>query len=86
MTIRSWLVTPMQVSYAQVLGAGVVTVVLVWMAATLALWLYELGRQVKVLRSIESHLLGRLDSLGNELHLCKRTLGRRPLPRPPRLD
>lgn len=83
---RGWLLEPMAVSYGQVLGAGVTLIVLLWMVATLALWLYELGQQVKSLRSIEHHQLRTIDRIGSELHLCKRTLGRqRPL-RAPRLD
>jgi hypothetical protein len=61
-TVRDWLVTPMQVSYAQVLGAGVVLVVCFWMVGTLALWWWEERR--------------RAAAVNEELHLCKRTLQR----------
>jgi len=89
--VSEWLRTPMTVSYAQVLGAGLTLLVLFWMVGTLSLWLYEMGRQVKIRRAIEHHQAARIDGmqderqlLRKELELCKRALGR-PL-RPPRHD
>lgn len=75
--LREWLRTPMEVSYAQVLGNGLVLLAVLCIAATLALWVYELGRQVKNGRAIERHLSETVERLDNELHCCKRALGRR---------
>jgi uncharacterized membrane protein len=72
MTVRDWLTQPMTVSYAQVLGNGLVLLTLVWMLGTLALWLRELGRQLKVQRRIENHLVAARESLSDQLHLWKR--------------
>lgn len=73
----TWLGTPMDVSYAQVLGAGCLLLFFLWLSSTLALWLHELGKQVKTLRAIEHHQLGRVEALQDSVALLKEALLRR---------
>lgn len=75
--LADWLQTPMDVSYAQVLGAGCGLLFFLWLTSTLALWLHELGKQVKVMRAIEHHQLGRVEALQDSVALLKEALLRR---------
>lgn len=72
--MTAWLHTEMTVSYAQVLGAGVVMLAMLWLLSTLALWLYTLGRQVRTLRSIEHHVTLRADAAAEALRATRGNL------------
>jgi len=69
--VTAWLQTPMSVTYAQVLGAGVVTLALLWLSSSLALWLFEMGRHFKTQRSIEHHQARTIEVLQDSVRHLK---------------